>query len=163
MNFNAVYVRLYSRSSGGHRVETDEAFHGALDDSANSAAHSRCGFGQHIAVVVGYRAYKVDAELLVALILANVAYKEGLERVEHQTMDGGFLNVLYQEGGHRCHEAVALRLLVDTTNNGHAIQIILLEEFFAQGLGQLVLEYITQQYFAQNGTRALITEDITQR
>lgn len=134
-----VDVSSCARGSSRHRVETDEAFHGALDDSAHGAVHGRSGFGQDVTIVVGYRADEVDAELVVVFVLANIAYKEGLERVEHQTMDGRFFDVLDQEGGHRSHETVALRLFVDATDDGHTIQVVLFEELLAQGLGQLIL------------------------
>lgn len=83
--------------SAGGGVEGDQAFHGALDDGADTAAECFGGFRQYVPVIIGYRADEVDGHLAVTIIVGDVTFEEGFERVEHQLLDGGIIDVLTQK------------------------------------------------------------------
>ena len=142
-------------------MEADEALHGAFDDGADSTATCGRSLGEDIAVVVGYRTDEVDLQILVAVVLAYVAYEERLEGIENQGVDGGILDVLDQERCYGCEETVGLGLLVDATDNSESVEFVLSEEFLADILWQLVLEDVADKNFSEDSARTLVAEDVS--
>ena len=140
-----------------------QAFHRALDNVSDSDVERFGCLAKHVAIVVSHRTNEAYRQLLVAFIVLDVAHKERLERIEHQAVYCRLLDVLNQERRQRSEEAVGCRLFIHFLDDCHTVEVVLLEEFLAQCLRQLVFKHIAYKQLAKHGAAALIAEDIAER
>ena len=78
-------------------------------------------------------------------------------------MNRRFLDVTLKEGCKLCQESVGGRFAVNRGDDGRVVQVILLHELVTEVLGELFLQHIAHEQFAQHGTTALIAQDVAQR
>ena len=135
-----------------------QSFHRALDNVSDSDVERFGCLAKHVAIVVSHRTHEAYRQLLVAFIVLDVAHKERLERIEHQAVYCRLLDVLNQERRQRSEEAV-----IHFLDDCHTVKVVLLEEFLAQCLRQLVFKHIAYKQLAKHGAAALIAEDIAER
>ena len=143
-----------------------QAFHRALDNVSDSDVERFGCLAKHVAIVVSHRTNEAYRQLLVAFIVLDVAHKERLERIEHQAVYCRLLDVLNQERRQRSEEAVGCRLFIHFLDDCHTVEVVLLEEFLAQCLRQLVFKHIAYKQLAKHGlkkSQLRITDDAIRR
>lgn len=91
-----------------------------------------------------------------------VATEELAEAIEQEGMNGRMLTMPCTERTERGEEAVGEGSAIDFLDNGSLCLVGFLEEKGAQIFGQLLLEYVAHEPFADVGTAAFIAQNIAE-
>ena len=83
----------------------NQAFHGALEDSAYLDAHFLCGLGKYLLIMECYGADEMYLAMLI-IVLHDVPFQESLETVQHQRAHTRLVQILSEEWRQACQEPV---------------------------------------------------------
>ena len=151
----------------------EESFEGGLEDGADGVAVQGGRFGEFVAVVVGDASDEVDT-LRVGIRRVprsafhlfgertDVAAKELAEAVEQEGMDGRMFAMPGAEGTEGGEKAVGEGSAIDFLDDGGLGLVCLVEEEVAEVFGQLLLEDVTHEPFADVGTAAFVAENVAE-
>lgn len=136
-------------------------FSGRTKDVANFDLVCFGGGGELRGVDMGYGSYEVDGEV-GTVVGEDVVREEGAKFVYNELVDGGFLDVFFEEGDEVGKEAVGVGGAVHAADDVFDAGCIACVEGIDEVFGELSFEDVADEASPEDGAAAFVAKDVSE-